>query len=449
MKKKYIVITVLVVLIILSLVGINFNTKKESNDSNKNNENHEIKYVFLFIGDGMSLPQVDATEIYNNSIKGNSMSNQDQLSFTKFGTIGLRKNHSGDNYITDSSSSASALASGKLIKNGVVNLDENGNKTIPITYPLKDKGMKIGIITNQSVDHATPAGFFAYCNDRNDYPTIANQIPATGFDFFAGSKIAGFSEYFENAYKKAGYEYLSNNEEYKNIKKGGKYILVAPNNRILYGMEQSEDDISISKYLDMALPVLDNEKGFFVMVESGMIDTAAHNNDAKAVISDVNELDKAVKIALDFAEKHPKQTLIIVTGDHETGNMSLGTFNISYENLKNINMSISALEEYLKTSDKSAQHKLQLIVENFNVDKGSNTYNELNNAINSAKSDYSKVIDLVKKHEQDISGIKFSADNHSGLSVPVYVYGDENNIFTGEYKTDEFNHKLRGILNIN
>ena len=445
MKKKYIIVTVLVILIMLSLAAINCYIRKEYKEYIESNR---IKYVFLFIGDGMSLPQVDATEIYNNSIKGNSMGNQEQLSFTKFDTIGLRKNHSGDNYITDSSSSASALASGKLIKNGAVNLDSEGNETTPITYALKDKGMKIGIITNQSVDHATPAGFFAYCIDRNDYQTIAKQIPTTGFDFFAGSKIAGYSEDFENAYKEAGYKYLSNNDEYKSIQKDGKYILVAPNNRILYGMEQSEDDVSISKYLEMSLPVLDNEQGFFVMIESGMIDTAAHNNDAKAVISDVNELDKAVKVALDFAEKHPNQTLIIVSGDHETGNMSLGTFNISYENLKNINMSISSLEEYLKTSDKSTQDKLQFIVDNFNVDKGTNTYTELNRAISSAKGDYSRVISLVKKHEQDISGIKFSADNHSGLSVPVYVYGDKNKLFTGEYTTDEFNHKLRDILDI-
>ena len=213
-------------------------------------------------------------------------------------------------------------------------------------------------------------------------------------------------------------------------------------------MEQTKDDVSITKYLEMSLPVLENEKGFFVMVESGMIDTAAHNNDTKAVISDVNELDKAVKVALDFAEKHPKETLIIVTGDHETGNMSLGTFNISYENLKDINMSISALEEYLKTSDKSAEEKIQFVVDNFKIDKNSNTYTELDNAMRTANGNYETVTDLVKKHEQDISGIKFSAVNHSGLSVPVYVYGDKNNLFTGEYTTDEFNHKLRYMLNI-
>jgi alkaline phosphatase len=439
MKKKKAIIMILVILSILSLVGLIYNIRKENN---------EIKYVFLFIGDGMSLPQVDATEIYNNSIKGNSMNNQEQLSFTKFDTIGLRKNQSYDNYITDSSSSASALASGKLIENGKVNLDAEGNKTIPITYALKDKGMKIGIITNQSIDHATPAGFFAYCDDRNDYKTIAKQIQTSDFDFFAGSKIAGYSDDLKEVYKKAGYKYLSNNKEYKSIKKAGKYILVSPDNRIKYGMEQSKDDISISKYLEMSLPVLDNKKGFLVMVESGMIDTAAHNNDAKSVISEVNELDKAVKIAIDFAKKHPNNTLIIVTGDHETGNMSLGTFDLSYENLKDINMSISALEDYLKKSNKPTIEKLQFIVDNFNIDPKSETYTKLYNAMKNANGNYDVVINLIKVHEQNISGIKFSAAKHSGLSVPVYVYGDKNNIFTGEYTTDEFNHKLRDMLNI-
>lgn len=440
MKKK--IITIVLLLLITASVlfaGLFSNTRK--------NNSNNIKYVFLFIGDGMSLPQVDFTEEYNNRVKGNDLDHQEQLSFTKFDTIGLRKNYSGDNYVTDSSASASALASGKLIQNTKVNLDKDGNKTIPITYDLKErKHMKIGIITNQSIDHATPAGFYAYCDDRNNYTKIAPQIATTNFDFFAGSHVAGYSKEFENSYKEKGYKYLSNQDEYNTITKDNKYIVVAPNNTVPYGIEQKEDDVSISKYLEMALKVVDNKDGFFLMVESGMIDTVAHNNDAKGVISEVNELDKAVNIALEFAKNHPNETLIIVTGDHETGSMSLGTFGSTYENLKDITMIIKSAENYLNNSKDSTQEKLKTLVNNFNIQEDSTTYDSLSNEMTNANGNYSKVIKLLKKYEQEISGINFHADNHTGLSVPVYVYGDKNKLFTGEYTTAEFNNKLRTII---
>ena len=70
MKKKRIILIVTIVAICVFLAGITCHIR---------NENNKIKYVFLFIGDGMSLPQVDATEIYNNSVKGNSMDKQEQL----------------------------------------------------------------------------------------------------------------------------------------------------------------------------------------------------------------------------------------------------------------------------------------------------------------------------------------------------------------------------------
>jgi len=94
----------------------------------------------------------------------------------------------------------------------------------------------------------------------------------------------------------------------------------------------------------------------------------------------------------------------------------------------------------------STQEKLKTLVNNFNIQEDSTTYTNLSNEITNANGNYGKVINLLKKYEQEISGINFHADNHTGLSVPVYVYGDKNKLFTGEYTTAEFNNKLRTII---
>jgi alkaline phosphatase len=73
-----------------------------------------------------------------------------------------------------------------------------------------------------------------------------------------------------------------------------------------------------------SLELLKNPNGFFLMVEGGTIDVYGHANEAAANLHEVLALDKAVKAALEFQKKHPEETLIVITGDHETGGMTMG-----------------------------------------------------------------------------------------------------------------------------
>lgn len=173
MKKRTVISILTILIVILFLICFHIHPKK-------------IKYVFLFIGDGMNINHVELTEIYNNTIKQNDFENQEKLSFSKFSHIGLRKNHDKYSYVPDSASSATALSSGLITKGGMLNMDDKGNKKTPITYLLKDKRkMKIGIITTVPIHHATPAAFYSYSNSRtNDYE-ISKDLVNSNFDFFA------------------------------------------------------------------------------------------------------------------------------------------------------------------------------------------------------------------------------------------------------------------------
>jgi alkaline phosphatase len=300
------------------------------------------KYVFLFIGDGMAMSQISATEAYANAVASKDVAVK-RLGFSQFPVAGLTTTYDAGTLITDSASAGTALATGNKTLSGVVNMDPSKTvKYSPITELAKAKGMKIGIVTTVSLDHATPATFYAKAPSRSNYYDIAAQIATSGFDYFGGG---GFlqptgakkdqPDVVELA-KKAGYKYVNSKADFLALKKGaGKVLAVnatlADASSMPYEIDRASDDLSLADYTAKGIELLsDNAKGFFMMVEAGKIDWACHANDAGASIYDTLALDAAISKAVDFQASHPKDTLIVVTGDHETGGMTIGFAGTQY-----------------------------------------------------------------------------------------------------------------------
>ena len=118
------------------------------------------------------------------------------------------------------------------------------------------------------------------------------------------------------------------------------------------------NDLTLADYTAKAINLLTNDKGFFMMIEGGKIDWACHGNDAAAAIQEVISMDKAVANAYSFFLKHPDETLIIVTADHETGGLVLGNFKTKYS-------SYFGLLKY----QKSSVEELNKIVAQFRINK--------------------------------------------------------------------------------
>jgi alkaline phosphatase len=300
------------------------------------------KYVFLFIGDGMAMPQISATEAYANAVASKDVTLK-RLGFSRFPVAGLTTTYDAGSLITDSASAGTALATGNKTLSGVVNMDPSkATKYATIAEQAKAKGMKVGIVTSVSLDHATPACFYAKAPTRSDYYGIAAQIATSNFDYFGGG---GFlqptgakkdqPDVVELA-KKAGYKYVNSKADFLALKKGAGKVL-AVNEKLAdaasmpYEIDRAADDLSLADYTAKGIELLsDNAKGFFMMVEAGKIDWACHANDAGASIMDTLALDAAVAKAAEFQAKYPKDTLIVVTGDHETGGMTLGFAGTQY-----------------------------------------------------------------------------------------------------------------------
>ena len=320
------------------------------------------KYVFYFIGDGMGVNQVMLTEFYLADLEGKMGYNP--LCFAGFPYTGLVITNSANTYVTDSSAAGTALAGGKKTNNNVLGmLPDKETPVQSIAEMAHNKGYRVAIGTTVCVDHATPAVFYAHQPSRDNYHEIGIELSQSGFEFFAG---ADFHTPFtkdnsdEGNYvqaEKAGYTIVRGYDGYKeNAKSSDKILMLEKNPKsdhyLSFAIDRNEDEMTLAQITTAAIDFMMKEpkKGFFMMMEGGRIDNAGHGNDAATVIQETLDFDEAIKIAYDFYLKHKKETLIVVTADHETGAMSLsnGAYRLNSKVLQYQDMSEGEFSSYLE-----------------------------------------------------------------------------------------------------
>jgi alkaline phosphatase len=294
------------------------------------------KYVFLFIGDGMGIPQRTAAEKFTGK----------RLLMDTFPAQGITTTYAADRFITGSAAAATALACGQKTNIGMIGMAPDQRHVKSIAEMAKDKGMTVGIISSVSIDHATPAGFYAHVKKRSQYYDVAVSLAESGFDFFGGGGIKDPTNKRKNSRafkgnaldmaKGKGYKVVTNRTEFMKLRPGSGKVLAwnanLPDGKALpYHIDSTHEDITIQEFTPKAIELLDNPDGFFLMVEGGKIDWACHANDATSAIKDTLAFDEAIRKAVAFAEKHPHETLIAVTGDHECGGLTLGWSGTHYQ----------------------------------------------------------------------------------------------------------------------
>ena len=303
--------------------------------------NAQAKYVFYFIGDGMGVNQVNAAETYLAALEGRI--GITPMAFSSFPHVALVHTESATNGVTDSAAGGTALATGEKTKNGVISMTPDTQYSIAsIATTAKERGMAVGVATSVSIDHATPASFYAHEASRSNYHRIGHDLLEANFDFYAGSaflqpthKDCPNEVPLYQLYENAGYTItkgLDFNE--KQLKKAKRLMMLQSdeanafdNTALPYAIDRGETDLTLATFVSQGIDFLmhKNKDGFFFAIEGGKIDWACHANDAATVIQETLDLDEAVKVALEFYKQHPDETLIVVTADHETGGMSLGT----------------------------------------------------------------------------------------------------------------------------
>jgi len=430
------------------------------------------KYVFLFIGDGMGLSQIHAAEIMQGALNGEEIDIQ-KLSFSSFPGTGFMTTFSSNSYITDSAAAGTAMASGHKTINGRINIDRtNKFEYKTIAEMAKEKGIKIGIISNVPLNHATPACFYARVSHRHQYYEIAQQMVESGFDFFGGGGIQypsgrrGLQADILKLAEQKGYrvirtknDFLLLGEENRNEK------IIALNEKLTlkkampYCIDTRDDDLSLADYVNKSIELIDNDKGFFMMVEGGKIDWAAHDHDAATMIKEVREFDKAVLRAVQFYNEHPEETLIVVTADHETGGMTLGSdftgYSLSLEILNEQAISLEQFnQEYMRVYDDEIDKREQrtddfmpLLQEKFGLKRIlEKEEKELRNSYEDSKDLLFglTVVEILNRK----AGISWTTGAHTAVPLPVFSCGKDYEYFVGYYDNTDLFEKLTQVMSL-
>ncbi len=481
MKKMFILILTL----LFGLAGLFANAQQETETAAKDvaDQVAKAKYVFLFIGDGMALPQINSAEAYMSSVNGTPVGVK-QLAFTRFPAQGMTTTYDALSFITDSASAGTAIASGNKTESGVINYNvAKTEKFTTIAELAKNAGMKVGILSSVNLDHATPASFYAKEQSRNNYYNISMQMADSDFDYFAGGlvrldKTPKGEKSALDVMKERGWQIASTREELNALTPGTQayayYGTSFTTNSLDYAMDQEGDDVSLSEYVQKGIELLENEKGFFMMVEGGKIDWACHANDAAASIKNTIAFDDAIQKGIDFYNAHPDETVIIVTGDHETGGLTLGfagtKYGSAFDEIGKQKMSYEAFDAYVIKPYKEANGSggkltdlMPSIEENFGL-TGLSDYEQamLEDAFNRTM----KGEEAVASKTQDYllyggynplsvtlthllnqrAGLAWTSYSHTGVPVATFALGIGQDLFNGYYDNTDIFKKMSQIM---
>lgn len=444
----------------------------------------QAKYVFYFIGDGMGVNQVQGTELYRGELEGKI--GITPIWFTQFPYATTATTFSATNGVTDSAAAGTALATGNKTQNGTIGMKQDLQTEVSsVAVWAKNKGCRVGVTTSVSVDHATPAAFYAHDPSRGSYYKIGTDLYKAGFDFYAGSDFIdpnnkdnkdGNSENLYTMAEKNGYTIARGYKDYlKKCKKADKMILFQSEKAsekdrtaIPYAIDRTKDDLTLADITRSAINFLskDLSKGFFLMVEGGKIDWACHSNDAATAFHEVADMDEAVKVAYEFYSQHPDETLIVVTADHETGGFVLGTgaYKLNLQVLKNQKVSESGFTRILNELRKKYNNNVswekvqQALKENFgfwdkvklNEKQEERLLAKYNDTFKGKeakleKSEYAQDEPLAaeaKRIIDEIALVGWTSGGHSAGYVPIFAIGAGADLFQGRIDNTEIPIKI-------
>lgn len=333
------------------------------------------KYVFFFLSDGGGMAHLEIARQYSRQIHNEGFVIVDKI--IKEGTVGVMTTHAADALSTDSAAAATALAGGCKANLGALGICADGIVPVSAMELARQRGMKLALVTNATVYDASPAAFVCHVPNRRDYAAIISRyldlepdvLLGGGKDQFLPKSRSGSRRADEmdmvGAFEKKGYHYVTNKSELDKTARGKVLGLFSLRDMSFEIDRDKNNEPSVYDMTRATIRALNNQnpRGFFAFIESENIDTAGHLSDIASIIHDYREFDRAVGLAYEFYRKYPRETLIIVTSDHETGGLGFTLGLKDLTSTKPDNQVAGTREEFKKiqTIDISLQQASQIL----------------------------------------------------------------------------------------
>ena len=419
------------------------------------------KYIFMYIGDGMGMGPVVAAETYNRTI----LRSDKPLTMMQMPVVGWCMTYSASSDVTDSAAAGTALSTGYKTTNGMLGMRPDSTEVCSIARELKNMGYGVGVVTSVAPDDATPGAFYAHVPSRKMYYEIGTQMAASGYEFVAGAGLRGLSSDgretdLADRFAKNGVQIVRGPEAVVSIA-SDKVLLLNPEGtkewNIGYTIDSIAGVLNLPLIVETGIAQLErtSPERFFMMVEGGNIDHALHANDGGAALKEILNFDSALELAYDFYLRHPDETLIVVTADHDTGGMAMikpsgakgGLANIDYQKV-----SKEGFSDYCKSVLRSRMVYRWEDMRGYLADNlGFFTHIRLSEAQEAdLRALFDKTFEMRNSADQktlyasfnefavevfrifnDATGLAFTTTSHSGNAVPVFAVGAGAERFKG------------------
>ncbi len=461
------------------------------------------KYVLFYIGDGMGVGQRTLAEYYQDN------NGDEQLAMNHLPQIGMYSNKSNNSYIPDSAATATAMSAGKTTNNGQVatnpvddnmlteqnvlqeaqtikDIDTEADDMINLGDGLHAANIPLGVITTTRITHATPAAFTSHTNDRDNEALIAEEQLEFAPELLAGGGTSYLIPQSEDGSKReddknlieeyvnSGYTYFDNLETFNQqvATTNTPVIATFANSHMDYEIDTAKDAPGLSEMTAASIEYMYNnyEDGFFMMIEGGRIDHAAHANDAPTMLQETIEFEDAVKEGLQFYEQHADETLILVGADHETGGLGLGNgsdYYLTLDTLDDYNGSSESMLQGYYQQDMDHKQVLEFLEDDYGLGTLSKDEKAKLEAVMTRMDEtepdseqgyvgifyddygaYDPLATVVNEITADRANIGFTTHAHTGSFVEASAIGVGAENFDGMFTNEEIGLTLANLLQI-
>lgn len=420
-----------------------------SRESADNSSKRLAKNVIFMVSDGMGMGTLSAAVAYQKLVL--QRENQWLRMYQDLPVVrSLCETHAATGVVTDSAAAASCWGIGERIHNGVLNITPDGRKPITILQRMKAARKLTGLVTTATATHATPAGFVTTVASRQNQAEVAFQYLERGVDVVFGGGSEYFGESLLAAYKKVGYTYLTTRTQLRSHQGSGPLLGLFAKKYLPMEVDRLRRpalQAAVPTLAEMTQAALANlqggSAGFFLMVEGGRVDHAAHANDAIGAILDQMAFDDALTTVLQFVAANP-DTLLIVTTDHGTGGLQInGVGNEEFESklpaynetnefflrLTKFNRSLEQIKLEAKDFKKPKEYQ-DLLVDATELKFKSADLEKVTNM--------KTLTDAIPKY----TSVGFTSQNHTGEMVEFSAYGPGSALFTPFLRNDQVHAKL-------
>ncbi|MEP0355660.1 MAG: alkaline phosphatase [Paraglaciecola sp.] len=405
------------------------------------------KNVIMVIGDGMGPAYTTAYRMYADDPVTAEV---EETVFDRL-LVGMASTHPDLNtgYVTDSAASATALSSGVKTYNGAIGVDVDKKSVQTVLELAKKQGRKTGVAVTSQINHATPAGFSSHNESRQNYDAIADSYFDDKIDdhFVLDVMLGGGWKYFiredrnlVEQFQKAGYQYVDNYEQLSIVKPNVPLLGLFADVGLPWALD-SEGKQRLPALAKAAIKQLENEKGFFLLVEGSQVDWAGHANDVAAAMAEMHDLALTLEWLEDYVQSHDN-TLMVITADHSTGGLTIGANRI-YNWEPSVLKDLKASPEEIAKMLVSAKDRARLASSFLGFELTSEEEKQLANLeSDNARVFHQAITRILDNHS--ITG--WTTGGHTGVDVPVMAIGTGSERFRGYLDNTQIAENIFDLL---